>query len=288
MLDWDAFRVVLAIAREGTLIGAARRLGVNQATVGRHLSRAEEALETKLFERRHKGLSPTDGGVFAIEAAKQIEERIHAVHLNVRGQDRAPVGNIRVSIPTNLMPYALTQEIQDFIGQYPDIFVEISATDHQVDFAESEADVVIRVADSPPSSLWGYKIAEVYTSFYASTALYEKLKPAFESGDPSAEIPFVSLRIADPSAERDLFLKQFPNARVCASCSSLDTLIPMVRSGIGVGRIMRFMARYYEDLTPILECDRKWNLSLWVLTHKDFRNTARVRLFIEFINQRFK
>jgi len=65
-LDWDAFRVILAVAEEGNLSAAAIKLNVNQATVGRKLKRVEQNLGVKLFDRMNNGLFPTDSGKAAI------------------------------------------------------------------------------------------------------------------------------------------------------------------------------------------------------------------------------
>jgi len=51
-MDWDHIRVFLEVARTGQILGAARRLGVNHATVARQLTALEQELKTQLVERR--------------------------------------------------------------------------------------------------------------------------------------------------------------------------------------------------------------------------------------------
>ena len=58
-MDWNDLRYVLAIVREGTLVGAAAALGVAHSTVGRRLSGLEERLGVRLFDRTPDGFVPT-------------------------------------------------------------------------------------------------------------------------------------------------------------------------------------------------------------------------------------
>ena len=54
-MDWDRIRIFLEVARTGQILGAARRLGVNHATVARQLTALEQELKTQLVERRTTG-----------------------------------------------------------------------------------------------------------------------------------------------------------------------------------------------------------------------------------------
>jgi DNA-binding transcriptional LysR family regulator len=58
--DWLLYRTCLAVLQEGSLSGAARRLGVAQPTVARHVEALESAVRGDLFVRSQRGLIPTD------------------------------------------------------------------------------------------------------------------------------------------------------------------------------------------------------------------------------------
>src|SRR5580704_7861770 len=61
-MNWDHIRIFLAVARSGQLLGAARRLGLNHATVGRQLTILEDAFGTRLVERQTQGCTLTAAG----------------------------------------------------------------------------------------------------------------------------------------------------------------------------------------------------------------------------------
>jgi DNA-binding transcriptional LysR family regulator len=57
--SWDELRTFFEVVRDGSLFGAARRLGLTQPTVGRHIDALEDALGLTLFTRSPRGLTAT-------------------------------------------------------------------------------------------------------------------------------------------------------------------------------------------------------------------------------------
>ncbi|WP_437575464.1 helix-turn-helix domain-containing protein [Sorangium sp. So ce887] len=61
-LDWDAFRVLLAVVERGSFSAGARALGISQPTAGRKIAELEGALGARLLVRRSRGVLPTPAG----------------------------------------------------------------------------------------------------------------------------------------------------------------------------------------------------------------------------------
>jgi DNA-binding transcriptional LysR family regulator len=74
-MEWGDLRVFLAIAREGTLGAAARKLGQTQPTMGRHPRALEAAVGQTLFQRTGEGFVLTDEGASVLGRAERVEER---------------------------------------------------------------------------------------------------------------------------------------------------------------------------------------------------------------------
>ena len=72
-IDWDDFRFVLAIVRGGSVSAAAKQLGVDHATVIRHVDRLERDLAAKLFDRRKTGYLLTEAGQRVAASAEALE-----------------------------------------------------------------------------------------------------------------------------------------------------------------------------------------------------------------------
>ena len=287
MIDWDALRIVLAIAREGSLSAAAIALEVNQATVGRHLRRAEVSLETRLFDRFNFGLQPTVAGKKAIEVAKLIELEILNLSLEIVGSDHAETGKIRVSTPLGLMQYGLADDFLTFGQRYPDIDVEISATDSALSFVEREVDVFIRAEDNPSNGLWGFKLAELNFGFYASSMFLKTWQPEMISDPETAEVPFIKRSISSQGDDLEFFRKVFPNAKPVMECEDLDSLVALIKAGVGVGRIPHFIGNSSPNLEAILAPKDSAGITLWILTYPDLKDTKRIRVFMELVKSSF-
>ena len=74
-MNWDDARVFLAVCRESTLRGAARVLGVDQATVGRRIVALEKSLDATLFLRTSEGYALTAVGEAALHSVKKWNAR---------------------------------------------------------------------------------------------------------------------------------------------------------------------------------------------------------------------
>ena len=81
-MNWDDVRLFLAVARSGQFLAAARRLGVNHATLARRVTALEAALGTQLFVRRPQGCEMTEEGERFLAAADATD---HAVLARSRG-----------------------------------------------------------------------------------------------------------------------------------------------------------------------------------------------------------
>jgi DNA-binding transcriptional LysR family regulator len=101
-LDWNDLRLVLAIAREASLSGAARRLGVTHSTVFRRLGAIEAAIGTRLFERFRDGYAPTPAGETAAASAARLEDEVLALERKLAGQDLKPSGPVRITTTDTL------------------------------------------------------------------------------------------------------------------------------------------------------------------------------------------
>src|SRR3546814_2348607 len=95
--NWEDLRVFLAVARAGSLSGAARTLGLNHSTVFRRIAVFEARLGVLLFERLPTGYLLTPAGEELQDGALRIEEEIASLSRKVSGQDMRLSGTVRVT-----------------------------------------------------------------------------------------------------------------------------------------------------------------------------------------------
>ena len=287
MTDWDVYRTILAISREGSLLKASRVLGVNNATAGRHLKQIEDTLDAKLFDRLSNGLHPTEAGKRAIETALRIEREVDASNRILLGTNDLMSGDIRVSVPLNVMPYGLADVLGEFVTEHPDIYLTVNGTDETVDFLSRDVDIVIRASNDLPDGLWGFQMTELSFGFYATKDFIDKWQDQMRDTPETVPLPYIELNDTAPWRDKEQLLRVYPKARPVADVNVIDSVLPLVRSGLATGRLGRFIGDQFDDLHMIVPCEEKANRTLWILTHPDFRNTRRFRTLMEYIRDRF-
>ena len=98
-MNWDDVRIFLAVARAGQILGAARRLELNHATVSRRVAALEDALGAKLFRRLTTGSELTPAGERFLGVAERMEADMIAARSELAGGDEAVSGTVRIGAP---------------------------------------------------------------------------------------------------------------------------------------------------------------------------------------------
>lgn len=147
-IPWEWYRTFLAVMKEGSLSGAARRLAITQPTAGRHIAALESALGLVLFTRSQTGLQATDAAVElqghaqAMENTAMMIERsaasFSAGATGLRGVVRVAASDI---IGTEVLPSAIAR-LKD---AYPHLTVELVLSNRVQDLLNREADIAVRM-----------------------------------------------------------------------------------------------------------------------------------------------
>lgn len=142
--DWDRVRLFLAVAREGSLAGAAARLDVDVSTVSRRLDRLEEELGSPLFDRSRDGTSPT---VLAEQMLPHAEEmELAAARFGAAGAvvETEVVGTVRLTVPPGIADAFVAPALVRLHERHPQLVVELDASVGYADLTRREADLAIR------------------------------------------------------------------------------------------------------------------------------------------------
>ena len=159
MLSWDDFRYVKAIADTRSLAGAAEQLGVNHSTVFRRLGQIEQQLGSRLFERGRGGYALTTCGDEMVELAQRLGEDIVTFERKITGQDLRPSGELRITTSDIVLLRILNDVLIGFRRAYPEISVDLVATNRMLNLSRRDADIALRAAYGQPESLTGQLVA---------------------------------------------------------------------------------------------------------------------------------
>jgi DNA-binding transcriptional LysR family regulator len=275
-LAWDDLRTALFLARDGSVRSAARALGVSHSTVLRRIAALERAAGARLFERSPAGVELTPAGQDVFDTSKEVEELVVGLERRVTGSDVRLSGAIRVTLPDPFLP-ALMPELGAFGCAYPDIELVLDVGTRYADLAHREADVAIRIAAEPPPDLVGRRIGQASVGVYGTKG-YLTGRDTKNLG----KLDWIHWE-ADSSMVFERWMRQHvPDARVALRVTSGWALRDAVEAGLGVTVIPSALGAALRDAKRV-RVVRELAAPLWILTHRDLRTTARVRVFRDFM-----
>jgi DNA-binding transcriptional LysR family regulator len=279
MLSWDDFRYVKAIADTRSLGGAASELGVNHSTVFRRLAQIEERLGSRLFERSRAAYALTPCGEEMVRLAERMGEDIIAFERQVTGHDLRPSGELRVTTNDTALVHLMTDIFAAFRKAYPEIMLDVVVSNQALNLSKRDADVAVRATDRPPEALIGRRAANIgWAAFAASKSAPKSFDPVRDGRD----VDWIGFgdNLANLKAAKWLKEHAAPE-RIVYRINTVLGLAEAAAAGIGVGFMPCFIGSVKPDLTrlgpPVAFGD-----AVWLLTHADLRQTARVRAFMDF------
>ncbi len=134
--------------------------------------------------------------------------------------------------------------------------------------------MAIRMAASAPEDLIGEHIADLRYGLYASRA-YVEAKRTEER----------VIRWEQPVCNTDWVAASHPEARTVLTADALGPIVEAVRAGMGIARLPVYAVRSLGDVVCVGEEEEPSGRSIWLLSHPDLRNTARVRVCREFLKR---
>lgn len=270
-MNWDDLRLFLAVARTGSISGAAKQLNVQHSTVSRRIRQFEEKLGTRLLERKTGRYELTRAGENVKEASVRIEREVIGVDGALLGKDTQLVGPLKVAALNNMASTVLMPMFASFNKQRPQVELHIIVSNIDASLSQREADVAIRLTNTPTDTLIGKRVVTVASCIYGSRDYLDQLRK--QGGEPNwIGVECCGFHIT--------WTKQLSGGQ-SHNIFSDDTQLThsAIRQGMGVSILPCFMG----DTDPLLEryCDPDpaYNLGLWVLLHPDLKRTARVLAF---------
>jgi molybdate transport repressor ModE-like protein len=278
--DWNSYRVFLACHRSGSLRGGAKALGVNHATAARALAALEEALGAKVFHRSVGGLRLSDTGRLLIQHVEEIEQQTQHIQRRLAGLDAQPSGLLRVSVPPALAQSLIAPELADFAARYPNIEVEMLATNRVSNLLRSEADVSLRVARKVTDDVVGRRLLRYVTGAFAAPSYLERVGP-LQTGDGSG-----ACWIGWSAGSEWVQQTPFPKAAVKHRLADIHAQMEAAKAGLGMAWVPCFLGDRVEGLVRVPGAEPLPDFSIWLLLHPDLRQSARVRAFVDFFAER--
>ncbi len=274
-MNWDDMKYFLAVARAGSISGGAKHLRVQHSTVSRRLRSLEEKLGARLIERKKGGYELTAAGENIKQTAIRIEREILEVDGALLGKDALLRGPLRVSAIINMASSVLMPMFACFTKQNPEVELHVMVSNLNVSLALREADIAIRLTNSPTETLIGKRMVTVASTIYISREYMKKIRKQ------KIEPKWIGANCCQ-------LHKTLTNQYSCnqpLSFYSDDTLLTLaaIREGVGISYLPCFLGDPDPLLERYCEPDLQHNLGLWILIHPDLKRTARITVFRDFM-----
>ncbi len=281
--EWDDVRFFLAVAREGTLTGAARRLRTDHTTVGRRIRTLEESLLAKLFDRHTTGYTLTPLGDAFLKHAERMEGVAVSAQAVLEEMNRPMSGVVRVGATDGFGAYFIAPRLGKLSELHPDLEVHLLAMPRIVNLSRREADLAIGLAQPEEGRLYSRKLMDYELGIYGSSQ-YLGRHDAIKRVEDLRKHSFISyIDELIYAKELNYIPRVDPQIRPALKSSNPIAQLKAVISGCGLCVLPCFMADPEPALQRVLRDKIVLQNTFWLITHEDLRRLSRVRMVADFI-----
>lgn len=274
--------LILALAREKTLAAAAEKLGVDHSTVFRKLNALELRLQVRLFDRSTRGYRLTPSGERAASTAERVETELLALDRDISGRDQQLSGVVRVTASETFSYAVLPSIFATFQSLHPRIRVVLSIDNRVMDLSRREADVALRVRRPLDADLFGRKLTDVAWAFFAARENALALRKEGRAFDFSRH-QVIGWDEPARIVAAEWILANVPPDRVGYRSNSLVNQLLATRAGLGIALLPCYLGDRDPGVRRVTGVMTDLNSELWIVTHQDLKNTARIRAFLEVV-----
>lgn len=274
--NWDDMRFVLAVVEAGSVSGAARRLGVNHATVLRRVSAFEARHGTEIFKRTAQGYTVRPDRLRVIEAAREVSHAVTSVERLMSGMDAPLTGDVRITSTDSICQVLLPEILTGFRKTAKGLRISLVCANSHLNLARLEAQVTVRPTQQLGEGLVGDVAAPMGFAVYAAEGGRDGwlgLGGALAQSRPAEWLAGVA-NPGDWLAMADSFM----------------VLREMAVRGFGRAILPCFVAADDPRLLRVSELPADYSVPIWVACHEDLTGVPRLdavrRYLTEALNDR--
>ncbi|HTZ78764.1 MAG TPA: LysR family transcriptional regulator [Stellaceae bacterium] len=280
-MEWSDLRIFLAIAREGTLGAAARKLGQTQPTMGRRLRALESAVGQTLFQRTPAGFVLTDEGDSVLAHAERIEEEALALERQLAGQGAELQGMLRLSSSDWFGIHVLAPVLAEFGRAHPRVCVELLTDARFYSLARREADIVLRISRFDETDVIARRLLRVSYGLYGAKGT-KRPRPGDGTG-----MRVVTMDVAFAEMPDALWLKRIlPKAEVAFRSNNRDVQARLCAAGAGLAVLPRPLGDAMPGLVHLDIGEAPPGRDTFLGYHRDLRRLPRLRALIDLLTER--
>ncbi|WP_386079195.1 LysR family transcriptional regulator [Vreelandella sp. F11] len=279
---WDDTRTFLAVARHGTLSGAAAELHLGIATLSRRIERLEKALQLPLFVRQQSGYQLTEEGAGLIEKAEALEAAASAFASGVSHATQLS-GRVRLATAENLATALILPALPRFHAQYPGIRLELVTDITTVNLHRRDADLALRMVKPERGNVTLRRLGTLGFGLYASHGYVAQREAHRDAGnyDSDAFITWSETQAHLPAAQ---WVERVLQGREPAlTTTSLATQLAATKAGLGIAVLPHFLA--LEAGLVCVAGDIGVDQPIYLVIQTDLTQSGRTRAVADFLTE---
>jgi len=272
--DWDDARIFLAVAREGSLRAAARKLRLSQPTVGRRLAGFEAAVgAVPLFDRLPDGLRLTAAGEAMLPLAERLEEAALALERERRYSEPGSVA-VRISVGEWAGGFLARCLDGSCVGtRLPDgVVIEFVVSDRTANLSRREADLAVRHGRPETGDLYVTRVGTIACAVYGAG----RRRSAGWIGYTDEQSDYAVSRWLAARMKTD-------GSAVRTRASSLNLQLAAARAGSGMAVLPCFMGDAEPGLQRLGDPIAELDAAHWLIVHRDLRRLPHIRAVMDWV-----
>ncbi|WP_421219972.1 LysR family transcriptional regulator [Aeromonas enteropelogenes] len=167
-VELELMGLFATVVEQGSFTRAAELLGMPKSSVSQKISRLESQLGVRLLQRTTRRLSLTPQGEIYVEHCRGLLTLARSANLAMARLRSAPAGRVRITAPEATGTLLLGPILAEFRALYPEVVLELTLSDEQLDLVGEGYDLALRAAPLKDSSLICRRIGEVARYLVAS------------------------------------------------------------------------------------------------------------------------
>lgn len=296
LIDQIAGMAVFAtVVQARSFSAAAQQLGQTKSAVSKQVARLERSLGVKLLHRTTRSQSLTEAGqALYLRAAQGValaeEARAELAHLSA-----SPRGTLRVTAPMTFGKFCVAPAVLAFLERYPEVKVQLTLLDRNVDLADEGFDLAIRLAQSLPDQVVARKLTDIRYLVCASPGYVQDNPPLRSPADLAAHncLYFGYGGFGDTWVFDSLSGRESVQVAGNFTVNSSDVIRDALLAGSGVGVLPSFVVEAELRDGRLLQLLPEWRpqgefgASAYAVWLPDRHLPPKLRVFIDFLLERW-